>query len=39
VEAARAPDPWRGLVVVSLDLLDPVLDAMNRPQAQPMARG
>jgi hypothetical protein len=27
------------MVVVSLNLLDPVLDAMERPQAQPMARG
>ena len=27
------------LVVVSLNLLDPVLDAMEEPQAQPMARG
>jgi hypothetical protein len=26
------------MVVVSLNLLDPVLDAMERPQAQPMAR-
>ena len=26
------------LVVVSLNLLDPVLDAMEQPQAQPMAR-
>ena len=26
------------LVVVSLNLLDPVLDAMEEPQAQPMAR-
>ena len=26
------------LVVVSLNLLDPVLDAMEKPQAQPMAR-
>jgi hypothetical protein len=26
-------------VVVSLNLLDPVLDAMDEPQAQPMARG
>ena len=30
---------WRSvLVVVSLNLLDPVLDAMEKPQAQPMAR-
>ena len=28
----------RVLVVVSLNLLDPVLDAMEQPQAQPMAR-
>jgi hypothetical protein len=28
----------RVMVVVSLNLLDPVLDAMERPQAQPMAR-
>jgi hypothetical protein len=28
----------RVLVVISLNLLDPVLDAMERPQAQPMAR-
>jgi hypothetical protein len=28
----------RVLVVVSLNLLDPVLDAMDEPQAQPMSR-
>jgi len=28
----------RVLVVISLNLLDPVLDAMEKPQAQPMAR-
>src|SRR4029453_900120 len=28
----------RVLVVISLNLLDPVLDAMEEPQAQPMAR-
>ena len=29
----------RVMVVVSLNLLDPVLDAMEEPQAQPLARG
>ena len=37
--SCRAPIPLaRVLVVVSLNLLDPVLDAMEEPQAQPMAR-
>ena len=35
----QGADPLaRVLVVVSLNLLDPVLDAMEQPQAQPMAR-
>ena len=35
----QGADPLaRVMVVVSLNLLDPVLDAMERPQAQPMAR-
>jgi hypothetical protein len=35
----QGTDPLaRVLVVVSLNLLDPVLDAMEEPQAQPMAR-
>lgn len=35
----QGTDPLaRVLVVLSLNLLDPVLDAMERPQAQPMAR-
>jgi hypothetical protein len=35
----QGADPTAGvLVVVSLNLLDPVLDAMEEPQAQPMAR-
>jgi hypothetical protein len=35
----QGADPLaRVLVVVSLNLLDPVLDAMEEPQAQPMAR-
>ena len=37
--SCRAPIRWRSvLVVVSLNLLDPLLDAMEKPQAQPMAR-
>ncbi|MDQ6665595.1 MAG: hypothetical protein M3Z23_14535 [Acidobacteriota bacterium] len=35
----QGTDPLaRVLVIVSLNLLDPVLDAMERPQAQPMVR-
>lgn len=35
----QGSDPFaKVLVVVSLNLVDPVLDAMERPQAQPMAR-
>ncbi|MDQ2900836.1 MAG: hypothetical protein M3Y07_13715, partial [Acidobacteriota bacterium] len=35
----QGTDPLaRVLVVISLNLLDPVLDAMERPQAQPMTR-
>ena len=35
----QGADPLaRVLVVVSLNLMDPVLDAMEKPQAQPMAR-
>jgi hypothetical protein len=35
----QGADPLaRVMVVVSLNLVDPVLDAMERPQAQPMAR-
>ena len=35
----QGADPFANvLVVVSLNLVDPVLDAMERPQAQPMAR-
>ncbi|MCL5743654.1 MAG: hypothetical protein M1541_06975, partial [Acidobacteria bacterium] len=35
----QGTDPLAGvLVVVSLNLLDPVLDAMEEPQAQPMSR-
>src|SRR5215472_2028572 len=35
----QGADPLaRVLVVISLNLVDPVLDAMERPQAQPMAR-
>ena len=34
----KAPILARVLVVVSLNLLDPVLDAMEEPQAQPLAR-
>ena len=35
----QGTDPFaRVMVVVSLNLLDPVLDAMEEPQAQPMAR-
>lgn len=35
----QGADPLaRVMVVISLNLLDPVLDAMERPQAQPMAR-
>lgn len=35
----QGTDPLaRVLVVISLNLLDPVLDAMEQPQAQPMAR-
>jgi hypothetical protein len=35
----QGADPMASvLVVVSLNLLDPVLDAMERPQAQPMSR-
>jgi hypothetical protein len=35
----QGADPLaRILVVISLNLVDPVLDAMERPQAQPMAR-
>ncbi|MCU1238566.1 MAG: hypothetical protein JWP63_6533 [Candidatus Solibacter sp.] len=36
----QGTDPFaRVLVVVSLNLLDPLLDAMEEPQGQPMARG
>ena len=37
--SCKAPIRWRSvLVVVSLNLLDPLLDAMEEPQAQPMTR-